>query len=666
MALSTRVADVPGHVVSAAPRPHALPVAHAVLAHAAPREAARLVRACVAVAQQAHDADLQQQQQQQYETLELMPEEPITGLKLRMLNRGFNRPLGTGSSCLVFGELDERVRAGLVSASGAAAGAAGSDWLHIFAPAASVESVSVRTLMREVCLSNADAEAAPAADAAAMLGALPLVARAAAAGGASAPAAAALGAAAAAAVVHLLVHKSARVAWRHMGGPSDAFELSVTTPGDNTKDLMRKIEDVTGLSVRDGQHQLVYGSQVLDAGRPLASYGIRKGAVLKLVPVEPPGADGAAAGADSPPRDTLPDGSPRLASPMHQLHGHWQAARAGLQEGHAPRLAAAGTGGCYFLHDGEGKPVGVFKPEDEEPLAANNPKGRAAPPAGAWGAAALGGDAAIVGGAASAAAAPGEGLRRGLRPGEGAVREVAAFVLDHGGFAGVPATAMVQLEVGGGPGEPGALKVGSLQQYVVAESDCEERGVSGFPAAEVHKIAVLDLRLGNTDRNGGNILARRGAGGAWELVPIDHGCCLPDKFEDLSFEWQWWPQAELPFDDATKAYIASLDADRDAATLAAHGLALRPECLRVLRVCTLLLQKAASAGLTAAQIAGVASRQALTKSPLEKMHSAAAALAGGGAGGALDEGAYLMHMGQLIDELLEDDFVLDNGGQLLL
>jgi hypothetical protein len=355
---------------------------------------------------------------------------------------------------------------------------------------------------------------------------------------------------------------------------------------------------------------------------------------------------------------------------MHLLHAHWKRARAGLENGQAPRLAAAGTGGCYFLRDSDGAVVAVFKPVDEEPLAANNPKGHAAPPSAPLlvAAAAAGGEAAIAAGAAAAAAAAnaGEGLRRGLRPGEGAVREVAAYVLDHGRFAGVPATAMVSLAVG-----DAVTKVGSLQSYEAHDFDCEERGATGFPAAEVHKIAILDLRLGNTDRNGSNILARRrraagdatvaGDAGEWELIPIDHGCCLPDRFEDLSFEWQWWPQAEAPFDDAARRYIASLDADRDAAALAAHGLAFRPECLRVLRVCTMLLKKGAAAGLTAAQIASIASRQALTKSPLEKVHAVAAALAvaAGGTAVAVDEGAYLRHMGRLIDELLED-FVLDN------
>lgn len=97
-----------------------------------------------------------------------------------------------------------------------------------------------------------------------------------------------------------------------------------------------------------------------------------------------------------------------------------QAARAGLAEGLQPTLAKAGTGGSYFLQDVQGKPVAVFKPEDEEPHAVNNPKGR-------------------TGGSSdgsSSCATGSEGLRRGTRPGEGAVREVAAYVLDHDHLAG--------------------------------------------------------------------------------------------------------------------------------------------------------------------------------------------------------------------------------------
>lgn len=81
----------------------------------------------------------------------------------------------------------------------------------------------------------------------------------------------------------------------------------------------------------------------------------------------------------------------------------------------------------------------------------------------------------------------GEGLRKGIRPGEGATREVIAYVLDHGHFAGVPATAMVSLsgkehqdKFALSP-RPRHRKVGSFQQFVPHEMDCEEMGPSKFP-----------------------------------------------------------------------------------------------------------------------------------------------------------------------------------------
>lgn len=47
-----------------------------------------------------------------------------------------------------------------------------------------------------------------------------------------------------------------------------------------------------------------------------------------------------------------------------------------------------------------------------------------------------------------------------------------------------------------------------MQAYVEAEGDCEERGISHLPVHEVHKIALLDMRLGNCDRNGGEPLSQ--------------------------------------------------------------------------------------------------------------------------------------------------------------
>ena len=55
--------------------------------------------------------------------------------------------------------------------------------------------------------------------------------------------------------------------------------------------------------------------------------------------------------------EDLPDGSPPLSSPHHELFEDWQAARAGLAAGSQPRLAAQGTGGSYFLSNASGRNV---------------------------------------------------------------------------------------------------------------------------------------------------------------------------------------------------------------------------------------------------------------------------------------------------------------------
>lgn len=197
-----------------------------------------------------------------------------------------------------------------------------------------------------------------------------------------------------------------------------------------------------------------------------------------------------------------------------------QQARSGLRAGYSPVLASEGSGGTYFMKDGNCRYVAVFKPVDEEPEAVNNPR-------------------------SSPRSSSKEGLKSGIVIGEGAVREVAAYLLDHPltgyrssatrnqeGFAGVPPTMMVLSAHPGYNYSTGSkkTKVGSLQKYVHSLSNCEDMGPASFPVDEVHKVSVLDLRLANTDRNGGNILVcKPGETSSTSLVPIDHGYCLPDK-----------------------------------------------------------------------------------------------------------------------------------------
>ncbi|KAE8683840.1 Phosphatidylinositol 4-kinase gamma 2 [Hibiscus syriacus] len=198
----------------------------------------------------------------------------------------------------------------------------------------------------------------------------------------------------------------------------------------------------------------------------------------------------------------------------------------------------------YFMQDKSGLHyVSIFKPIDEEPLAVNNPQGL--PPS-----------------------TNGEGLKRGTRVGEGAVREVAAYLLDHPkkgprsssgdeliGFAGVPPTCMVQ-----------CLHKG------FNHPDGKDMGPASFPVEEVHKISVFDIRMANADRHAGNILFRKGDDGRTVLIPIDHGYCLPENFEDCIFDWVYWTQLRKPYSADTINYIKSLDAEQDITLLKYYGV----------------------------------------------------------------------------------------------
>jgi hypothetical protein len=53
------------------------------------------------------------------------------------------------------------------------------------------------------------------------------------------------------------------------------------------------------------------------------------------------------------------------------------------------------------------------------------------------------------------------------------------------------------------------MKLGSLQEFVWHDCDTSELGPSRFSAADVHRIGILDIRLFNTDRHGGNMLVRK-------------------------------------------------------------------------------------------------------------------------------------------------------------
>ncbi|KAM0005763.1 putative 1-phosphatidylinositol 4-kinase [Helianthus debilis subsp. tardiflorus] len=320
----------------------------------------------------------------------------------------------------------------------------------------------------------------------------------------------------------------------------------------------------------------------------------------------------------------------------------------GLKRSKSPIRSSEGTGGAYFMqHPSGNKNVAVFKPVDEEPLAVNNP--HMLPPS-----------------------TTGEGLKRGTKVGEGALREVAAYILDHPltgprssnnetetGFAGVPPTVMARClspEFNHPQGYDGGsynVKVGSLQMFVTNCGSCEDMGPRDFPVEEVHKITVLDIRTANADRHTGNILMSREAG-RMVLTPIDHGYCLPENFKDCTFDWLYWPQAREPYSKQALDYISSLDADQDIALLSAYGWDLSLECARTLRISTMLLKKGAANGLSPFDIGRIMCRETVNKeSMIEKMVQKAhdSMLVG------MNEAAFLESVSKIMDFEVENILV---------
>jgi hypothetical protein len=258
----------------------------------------------------------------------------------------------------------------------------------------------------------------------------------------------------------------------------------------------------------------------------------------------------------------------------------------------APELIDDGEGGTYLLRDEDGEPLCVFKPVDEEPFSTFNPKNR------------------IPGTPQPSTNNP--EIKKGIWPGEAAVRELAACLLDHGHRAGVPLTAMVELTHPAFAG--GLVKLGSLQQFVAHECQSWDLGPSQYQIRDVHMIGLLDVRIFNVDRHGGNILAQRRAGmgspkSTYRLIPIDHGFALPDSVAamDLWFEWMTWPQAKQPFDEETTNFIKSINIDHDARLLRALGI--REECIATMVMATVLLKKACARGLTLHDIGALITRR---------------------------------------------------------
>ena len=218
---------------------------------------------------------------------------------------------------------------------------------------------------------------------------------------------------------------------------------------------------------------------------------------------------------------------------------------------------------------------------------------------------------------------------KNIPSGEGYIREFAAYILDKNHFSNVPVTTIVEflhpkLNYVDRNREP---KLGSIQEFVNNCKKAEDIGwnfVSKFPTREVHKIAVLDLRILNSDRHGGNIFydfnfqsnympfSHEAHGiecSGIKLIPFDHGSAFPYKLELSVYDWEWydWPQSSIEFDSETKDYILNLSFEEEMERLKKY-VTFPQKCIYLLHLVHIVLQAGVKANLRLKQIAAIIAR----------------------------------------------------------
>lgn len=310
--------------------------------------------------------------------------------------------------------------------------------------------------------------------------------------------------------------------------------------------------------------------------------------------------------------------------------------RVGFQKNRKPKATDdfEGSGGVYFLRNALDSYIAVFKPHDEEQGMPNNPKD-------------------YVGTGV-------HGLRDHFLPGQGCLRELAAYILDARHFCSVPTTTLVHCEHpifnyphNGrfGPGQRKTQqgkpypKLGSLQEFVRADT-FEDIGPAMLSDFEVQKIALFDMRIINCDRNAANILVKvrhehdspnmnsdsdsnpflsseffmsgsppgianrdLHSGPQYDLVPIDHGYCLPSRLKIYEWDWAWFNYSHVnrPVHKDIVDYMKSLDIESLIREVTSH-VPLSEDSIFLLRVSHYFLLCGIKAGLTLKDLASLMAR----------------------------------------------------------
>lgn len=166
--------------------------------------------------------------------------------------------------------------------------------------------------------------------------------------------------------------------------------------------------------------------------------------------------------------------------------------------------------------------------------------------------------------------------------------ELLAEALDYEHFAGVPPSIKVNIP------EMGERVV---QKWIQNSTMVlESNGKMDLNPEQLHRIRILDIRLGNSDRNRGNVLIAE-KDGQNHIVPIDHDLIMHYIPNDNNWEA---PYLNAPFSPSAMKYIESLDLEKDAAIMS--DLGYKSEDILSMKIRTTLLKMAAEQNLSLKEI----------------------------------------------------------------
>ncbi|MCH9633516.1 MAG: hypothetical protein S4CHLAM7_02440 [Chlamydiae bacterium] len=162
--------------------------------------------------------------------------------------------------------------------------------------------------------------------------------------------------------------------------------------------------------------------------------------------------------------------------------------------------------------------------------------------------------------------------------------EILAEKLDYDHFAGVPPAINVFIP------EYGEVVV---QKWVVdSYMGTEYKREKDWSPEQLHHIRVLDIRLGNSDRNKGNVLiAQRES--RTHILPIDHDLLMHYIPNDTNWEASY---LNSPFSPLSKKYVQELDLNKDAAVM--ENLGYSNQDILSMKIRTTLLKMSIEHNLT--------------------------------------------------------------------